>query len=236
MGFVQDYFKPFFNKRELRFIESVKVSDNVYSFLFHKEQDIHWQAGQYGLFRIIHKTIKNDTRPFSVSSAPHESVIRITTRIGEQPSEFKKALLELKPGMKILMRGPVGAFYLQDDRPTLFIAGGMGITPFLSMLKQVDAERGNTQKQLELLYAGGEFSHLFKDELDDIAQRTSTKITYVESRDELQQELQKVNDAYSGSGNYFVAGPKAMVEDVAGSLRKAQVPKKRIFKDTFFGY
>ncbi|WP_157274366.1 hypothetical protein [Paenibacillus fonticola] len=85
--------------------------------------DLTWKAGQYGLFSITHKSVKNGTRPFSVSSAPTENAVRITTRIGEQPSEFKKALLELTPNMKITMRCPAGPFHLQDENPALFIAG-----------------------------------------------------------------------------------------------------------------
>ncbi|MNJ47342.1 Benzoate 1,2-dioxygenase electron transfer component [compost metagenome] len=122
--------------------------------------DLTWKAGQYGLFSITHKSVKNGTRPFSVSSAPAENAVRITTRIGEQPSEFKKALLELTPGMKITMRGPVGPFYLQDENPALFIAGGIGITPFRSILKQIDSTPKEVGKPIHLLYMDGNREYL----------------------------------------------------------------------------
>ena len=83
------------------------------------------------------------TRPFTLASAPAEKVVKITTRISNDPSEFKKALLELKQGMKISMSGPVGSFYLKDNSPTLLIAGGIGITPFRSIVKQIEIE-GNS--------------------------------------------------------------------------------------------
>ena len=90
--------------------------------------------------RITHKKIKNPTKPFTVASAPTENVVRLTMRIGDNPSDFKKAMLELKQGMKVKMSGPVGSFYLKDNNPSLLIAGGIGITPFRSILKQVEAE------------------------------------------------------------------------------------------------
>ncbi len=122
MSFFQDTLS-IFKKRELLFIESYKESDGVYSFLFKKENDLTWKAGQYGLFSITHKKIKNPTKPFTLSSAPAENVVRLTMRIGDNPSDFKKAMLELKQGMKVKMSGPVGSFYLKDNHPSLLITG-----------------------------------------------------------------------------------------------------------------
>lgn len=177
MGFFQDNLKPFFKKRELQFIESYKESDKARTFVFEKAKDLTWKAGQYGLFTITHKTVKNGTRPFTVSSAPAENAVRITTRIGGQPSEFKKAMLELTPGMKITMRGPVGPFYLHDENLTLFIACGIGISPFRSMLKQIDLTQKEFGKPIHLLYLDGNREYLFKDELDEMANRTLTSLT-----------------------------------------------------------
>lgn len=69
MSFFQDMFSVF-KKRELSFVESRKESEDVYSFLFEREKDLTWKAGQYGLFSITHKTIKNPTKPFSLAAAP----------------------------------------------------------------------------------------------------------------------------------------------------------------------
>ncbi|WP_339266515.1 hypothetical protein NYE54_23290 [Paenibacillus sp. FSL K6-1330] len=77
------------------------------------------------MFSITHKTIKNPTKPFSLAAAPTENIVKITTRISDNPSDFTKALLELKQGMKVKMSGPVGSFYFQDNSPSLLIAGGL---------------------------------------------------------------------------------------------------------------
>lgn len=232
MGFFQDNLVPFFKKRELQFIESYKESDDVYTFVFEKGEDLTWKAGQYGLFTITHKSIKNGTRPFSVSSAPSEGVVRITTRIGEQRSEFKSSLLELTQGMKITMRGPVGPFYLKDDSPILLIAGGIGITPFRSILKQI----GEAEIQIHLLYLDGKKEYLFKDELDEMAKCAQVNVTYLNSRDELHQEIHKFSTLHKDNGKYYVAGPKSLVESVSSYLQSNQVSKRNIKKDAFFGY
>ena len=174
MSFFQDTLS-IFKKRDLLFLESYKESEDVYTFLFEKEKDLTWKAGQHGLFNITHKKIKKPIRPFTVASAPTEDVVRLTMRISDNPSEFKKAMLELKQGMTVKMSGPVGNFYLKDSSPSLLIAGGIGITPFRSILKQIEAEGNGGDKQIHLLYLDSNRSFIFSDELDAIANKTFNK-------------------------------------------------------------
>ncbi|GIP14742.1 oxidoreductase [Paenibacillus montaniterrae] len=235
MGFFQDMIAVF-KKKELLFLESFKESDDVYSFLFEKPQHLTWNAGQYGLFSIAHKTIKNNTRPFSIASAPAENVVRITTRISSNPSDFKKALLELKQGMSIKMGGPVGAFALDDNSPSLLVAGGIGITPIRSILKQLEAEKRGDERPIHLLYMDSNQSYLFKDELDRIAAHTLVEVTYLNRREDVQQEIDKFIALHKDNGNYFVAGSKSMVDSVAAHVQSRNIPKRNIKKDVFFGY
>src|SRR3954469_743386 len=187
MSFFQDALS-IFKKKDLIFLESYKESEDIYTFLFEKEKDLTWKAGQHGLFNIIHKKIKNPIRPFTVASAPTENVVRLTMRISDNPSDFKKAMLELKQGMKIKLSGPVGGFYLKDNSPTLLIAGGIGITPFRAILKQLEAEGNGVEQQIHLLYMDSRNSFIYKDELDRIANNTSISVTYLDLRDGLHQE------------------------------------------------
>lgn len=235
MSFFKDMVSVF-KKKELSFLESRKEAEGVYSFLFEKDRDLTWKAGQYGLFSIAHKSIKNGTRPLSISSAPAENVVQFTTRVTDQPSEFKKALLELQPGMKIKMGGPIGAFSLNDTNPSLLITGGIGITPFRAMLKQIEAEGKRDGKAIQLLYIDSQQSYLFKDELDEIAKKTATSITYLHERDDLHQEIAKFIASYKDSGTFFVAGSKSLVEATSTYIQNQQIPKRNIKKDVFFGY
>mgnify|MGYP001177950543 CR=1 FL=1 len=236
MGFLQDNLLPFLKKRNLVFLESYKESEDVYTFRFKKENDLTWKAGQYGLFSITHTKIKNATRPFSVSSAPAENVVQITTRIRENPSDFKKALLQLKQGMEVSLRGPVGPFYLKDHGPVLLIAGGIGITPFRSIVKQIEAEGNGTPKQVNLLYMDSKKSYIFKNELDEMANDNTIRVTYLDSQDDLHQAIDKFTELYKDKGKYYIAGPKSMVESVSVYLKKQNISKQNMLKDAFFGY
>ena len=235
MSFFQDTLS-IFKKRDLLFLESYKESEDVYTFLFKKEIDLTWKAGQHGLFSITHKKIKNSTKPFTVSSAPTENVVRLTMGIGDNPSDFKKAMLELKQGMNVRMSGPVGSFYLKDNNPSLLIAGGIGITPFRSILKQVEAERNGVEKQIKLLYMDSKKSYIFKDEIDEIANKTSISVTYLDSRENLHQEIDNFAALNKNNGNYFIAGSKTMVDTISIYLRNNNVSKRNIKKDAFYGY
>jgi ferredoxin-NADP reductase len=235
MAFFQDMFS-IFKKRHLSFVESYKESEDVYTFLFEKEKDLNWKAGQYGLFSITHKSIKNATKPFSLASAPFENVVKITTRIGDHPSDFKKAMLELKQGMNMKMSGPVGSFCLEDNSPSLLIAGGIGITPIRSIVKQLEAEGGGNGKQIRLLYLDSNKSYLYKEELDGISGRTEIEIAYLNSRDDLHREIDKFADSNKDNGKYFIAGPKSMVDSISTYVQGKSIPKRNIKKDAFFGY
>ncbi|MER2090307.1 MAG: FAD-dependent oxidoreductase [Sporosarcina sp.] len=235
MSFIQDTLS-IFKKRELLFFYSNKESEDVYSFLFEKEKDLTWKAGQHGLFTITHKKIKSPIRPFTIASAPSENMVRLTMRISDQPSDFKKAMLELKQGMHVKMSGPVGGFYLKDNSPSLLIAGGIGITPFRSIVKQVEAEENGPDNKIHLLYLDSNKSFIFKNELDGIADNSSVDVTYLDSRDELHQEIDKFTNLYMNSGKYYIAGPKSMVDAMSTYLLNNNIPKRNIKKDSFSGY
>lgn len=235
MSFFQDTLS-IFKKSDLLFLESYRESDGVYTFLFKKEKDLTWKAGQHGLFTITHKKIKNPTKPFTLVSAPTENVVRLTMRIGDNQSDFKKAMLELEQGMKVKMGGPVGSFYLKENKPSLLIAGGIGITPFRSILKQVEAEWNEAEKQIKLLYMDSKKSYLFKDEMDEISNKTSIIVTYLDSRANLHQEIDKFTTLNKNNGNYFIAGPRSMVDSISTYLQNYHVSKRNIKKDAFYGY
>jgi len=82
------------------------------------------------------------TRYFTISSTPFEDFIMITTRISRPSSSFKESLTEMKIGGRITASGPDGDFTIDDlGKNYIFIAGGIGITPFRSILLQMDFEK-----------------------------------------------------------------------------------------------
>ena len=79
-------------------------------------------------------------------------------------------------------------------------------------------------------------SYLYKEELDEIAKNTSISVTYLDSRDDLHQEIDKFSGLYKNDGKYFIAGPKSMVTSISSHLQENDILKKNIKKDVFYGY
>lgn len=228
MGFFQDVF-PIFKKTDLTLLESYPEAKGIHTFIFAKGENSHWRAGQHGIFSIIHKKIPKAIRPFSVASSASEDIVKITVGIGDQPSEFKQSLLEMKPGMKIRMRGPVGPMYLKEDKPTLLIAGGLGITPFRAMVK----ERGN--RKLTLLYIDSSERFVYRKELTELADDVF-RVEFLNSRADLYGGIKKFIAEHGNSGQYYVTGSREMVNSVAAYLRENEVARRAIKKDVFIGY
>lgn len=224
---------PIFKKRELTFLESYVESDEVYTFIFDKPKDLTWRAGQHGILTITHRKITKPTRPFSIASSENENLIKISTIIGEDPSEYKKAMLELKKGMKIRMRGPIGPMYIKDSSPTLLIAGGIGVTPFRAIL----SEHNNRaiQAPLILLFLDSKGNFLYKNELDNLSKSNGIQVKYLQERNQLLKEIDNFQSKHEKDGTYFIAGSKSMVDSINNYLRSFNIPKLRIKKDSFVG-
>ena len=135
---------------------------DIYSFFFTPPSGFKWQAGQFLLYTLPHQNadIKGEQRYFTISSAPNEGLVRLTTRISLVHSSFKEALLTLPIGSTITTSEPEGEFVYNEPEATIvMLAGGIGITPFRSMLHEQDAS-GKAIKST-LFYLGRDEHFLF---------------------------------------------------------------------------
>lgn len=211
---------------------------NVKTLTFEPSAPISWKAGQY-----LHYTIpgtgtdgRDDNRWFTISSAPYEKHIRVTTRFFEKPSAFKQALQKLQPGGEIEADGPEGDFVVEDpDRNYIFIAGGIGITPFRSIL--LEAERQGQKLKVDLLYGNRDKDIVFKDELDALAAKNPNMsidyLTHPRKLDDI-----RLMEALTAVDNplVYVSGPEPMVEAFEELLPKLGLPKENFMGDYFPGY
>jgi ferredoxin-NADP reductase len=141
---------PIYN---LKLISNREIAQNTMEFIFEKPAGFTFKPGQYGGFTLINppETDANGiTRRFSLRSAPHDDQLAITMRI--QQSAYKRVLKNQIPGSEIKFAGPTGNFTLHEDTttPAVFIAGGIGITPFYSMIR--DAAHRQSKQHITLFY------------------------------------------------------------------------------------
>ena len=107
------------------------------AFHFERPAGFAHQAGQNALFSLAGSS---ESRTFTIASAPHEPQLTVATRMRD--SAFKRALGSAAPGLAVGIDGPAGLMVLHEDerRPAVFLAGGIGITPFLSMARSLKGD------------------------------------------------------------------------------------------------
>lgn len=129
---------------EARLMRRETVAEGTMAFYFSKPSGFCHAAGQSLLMSIIdppETDSEGNARTFTIASAPHEAELMIATRMRD--TAFKRALKTAPAGTPVTIDGPNGEMVLHDDatRPAVFLAGGIGITPFLSMIRHATHRR-----------------------------------------------------------------------------------------------
>lgn len=208
---------------ELPLEKKYKASVDAYSFIFDRRGiEFDFLPGQYIRLILPHENPdeRGTSRFFSVNSSPTEKeILMITTRILQ--SSYKKTFASLSLGYKAQFMGPFGDFVLHPDetRDVVLIAGGIGVTPYRSML--IYARDNNLQLPITLLvsYSRAE-DILFHDEFNSIAQ-THKNITYIptitkpkESGETWNREIGRLDPSKLEK---YIANPKDSLYYIVGS-------------------
>jgi len=196
---------------------------------------INAQPGQFFLWRFLTRDGWYKSHPFSISAAPTAKRLRITVKdLGDTTHELQS----VRPGTRVLAEGPYGTFTAKKHagRPTLFIAGGIGITPIRAML---DESRSRSRSTL-LYRVNTPEDVVFAKELDDIATRKGVDVhllTGLDIGDDQTDQLgipaitRLVPDV--AERECFVCGPPAMIEAVRRRLRAIGVPDAAVHFERF---
>lgn len=211
--------------------------EGVYSFIFEPREPLSWQPGQY-----LHYVLEHDNpddrgmeRWFTIASAPFENEVRITTRFdGERQSSFKQALLNMNPGDEIEADGPKGQFVLQEgEHHHVFIAGGIGITPYRSMIVQLAHD--HQDKRIDLMYANRDDKFVYGEELKSL-QASNPSFHILEFVDKRIEEPDLHDFLQDKSAIFYLSGPRSMVEAYEQLLADNGVAKTAVMTDYFPGY
>ena len=212
-------------------------------------EEVDFRPGQYFWVTLLdppYEDEKGPRRHISVATSPNErGVLGLCTRIRD--SAFKRSLVELPLGVEVEVEQPKGEFVLpaETDVPYVFLAGGIGITVFRSMLRFI-AEEGLPHR-VTLVYSNRDReSTAFLDELSELAREHANIDLVLTMTDDESWEGERrhigpelLRDHLDGdlSGyRYLLAGPPGMVEGVTASLRQAGIPEERIRPERFSGY
>lgn len=150
---------------ETSFLRKTQNAPTIWSFYFDKPLGLSWEPGDYIELSLPHAGPHGDRRWVSIASSPTESELMLTFKIPEPSSEYKQALQRLKPGDKALLSPPIGSFNLppEPDTGLLFVAIGVGITPYRSMLCWLTDN--DDARDIQLVYVAKPSDFIFGDVL-----------------------------------------------------------------------
>jgi ferredoxin-NADP reductase len=226
------------NRRyEISFVRRIKEAEGIYSYIFNLPPKLKFNPGQYMEFTLAQN--KSDSRGnrryLSLSSSPTEPGLMFTVKEPQEPSAFKRSLAVMKPGQKILASRVAGSFTLPKDssKKLVFLAGGVGITPFRSMLVSL-MDKGD-KRDVAVVYSANSPGELAYQGLFQKAAVFGFKINYL---------TQGHIDSAKISGfipdfkqrTFYISGPYGFVNAAETSLLQLGVGFDNIITDYFPGY
>ncbi len=222
----------------LKLISKKQETPDVVTFVFEFPEEIAWKAGQYMRYRIPNEKAddKGIMRYFTNAAAPFEGHSQITTRYSDPVSTFKQDLDKIYIGGEIMANGPFGDFTIEDTTKELvFIAGGIGITPFRSILLQLDHDK--KPFKITLLYGNRTEDAVFKAELEELARRNAGfKIIYAIGNQFIDTPFITSSVPEFQTKIFYLSGPEPMVKGIEATLSQMGIKEDQIRKDYFPGY
>lgn len=232
-------------------IAKIQETSDVVSVKLNKQGvEFPFIAGQF--MRIIEPSVTDDTRGngrfFSIGAAPSDNFLLFTTKISQSP--FKQAIAAKKVGDQLTVSGPFGKFILDNDstKEHLFLAGGIGITPFHAILKDVTEKK--LSHKITLLYSNKTPDDiLFKEDLDTFT-KINPNLTVIHTMTRSQQSQTpwigrtgRIDEAmirtYAKDLNntiFYSCGPPTMVTTLQTMIKGMGIIDENIKIELFTGY
>jgi len=236
---------------QCKLLNRVEVAEGTMAFYFEKPSRFDFKPGQSADLTLSNPPETDsagNTRTFSIVSPPFENQLMFATRM--RGTAFKGSLKKVPLGTQVKIDPPMGSFTLHKNsaKAAVFLAGGIGITPFLSIVRQADHER--LSHKLHLFYSNRRPEDApFLDVLQ-MLEKTNPNFRLVctmtemsKSKKEWKGETRRINQeilsrhlANLQGPIYYIAGPPAMVAGLRKVLVAANVDEDDIRTEDFAGY
>jgi ferredoxin-NADP reductase len=226
------------------------IAEGTMAFHLEKPEGFIYKAGQNADFTLTdpeETDAEGNTRTFSFTSSPSEAVLSFATRMRD--TAFKRILKAAPAGLPIVVNGPMGSFTLHEKaaRPAVLLAGGIGVTPFISMVK--DAAERKLLHKIHFFYSNRRPQDAaFLSELKELSGQnpnlnfvptmTETKEAYdwQGERGYIDKAMIERHAPGLAEAVYYIAGPQTMVEAIRKMLNDAGVSNDDIRTEEFAGY
>jgi ferredoxin-NADP reductase len=236
---------------ESKLLSRVEVAEGTMAFHFEKPSQFDFKPGQFAdvtLFNPPETDSEGNTRTFSIASSPFEDQLMFATRMRD--TAFKRSLAKVRLGTNVKIDSPMGSFTLHKNpvRPAVFLAGGIGITPFASIVRQAAHDR--LPHKLYLFYSNrrpedAPFLELMQllEESNPNFRLICTMTAMWRSQKEWKGEIGFIDKEMLSrhlpnlqGPIYYVAGPPAMVAGIRKMLVGTGIDEDDIRTEEFGGY
>lgn len=204
-------------------------------------EGMDFRPGQFAWITIGDSPLSMQQHPFSIASSPGRRRYEFTMK-GQ--GDFVSSVKDIPVGTRAFLEGPYGAFIHgpEEARDAVFIAGGVGITPIMSMLRAY-RDRG-ARRDLMLIYTNKDWeSVIFRDEIEALKEAIGLRVVHVLDKPEpgWTGETGRIDadllarhlPADVGAYDYFLCGPPRMMDAVEPLLRQRGIAARRIFSERF---
>jgi len=234
-----------------RLLNRVEVAEGTVAFHFEKPTGFDFKPGQSADLTLPNPPetdAEGNVRTFSIASAPFEDQLMFATRMRD--TAFKRSLKKMPLGTVVKMDPAMGSFTLHKNsaKPAVFLAGGIGVTPFSSIVRQADHDRA--PHKLYLFYSNRRPEDAPFVEVLQNLEKTNPQFRFIATMTEMrrskktwngetgridQEMLSKYLNELRGP-IYYVAGPPALVSGMRKMLVASGVDEDDIRSDEFSGY
>ena len=235
----------------LHFKEKIELGPNLFELRFRKNQQFSFHPGQYFEWTLPVKQVdsRGNRRYFTIASSPTEEDIKLGIKVAPQgSSSFKSRLLSLKKEDVLVASQLSGDFVLPNDisKKLVFIAGGIGVTPFRSMLKYI-LDTGEKRDIAFFYSCVDEKEFVYRDIFQSLVEKIGLKMVYVVTGKDV-SESWKGERGYLNSDllkkyvpdyldrTFYLSGPMVMVDSYKKLLHTMGVSGKQIVTDYFPGF
>jgi len=232
-------------------LNRVEVAEGTMAFHFEKPQGFDFKPGQSADLTLLNPPETDpagNVRTFSIASAPFEDQLMFATRMRD--TAFKRSLKKVALGTAVKMDSAMGSFTLHKNsaKPAVFLAGGIGITPFSSIVRQADHDQA--PHKIYLFYSNRRPEDAAFLEALRSLERTNANFLLIATMTEMSRSSKKW-DRETGLINkemllrhlgnlqgpiYYIAGPPAMVTDMRKMLVASNTDEDDIRTEEFAGY
>ncbi len=237
-------YRPWSNRHRPWQVESVKPErGDAWTLTLRPigHDGLRFEPGQYAWFTLADSPFAMQQHPFSLAGTARSAHLSFTAAV---VGDFTAALAKVKPGARAWVEGPMGSFIPDPDRsiPLFMVAGGIGITPMMSMLRTFHAQ--GSRRKVDLVYANNELGDVtFLEELEILEQELNLRVIHVlreppagwpgESGLVDENLLDRCLPPPGQPTQYMVCGPEPLMDTVEAALRDRGVDWRRVYSERF---